>query len=215
LNGIRLQAKANWLQKPNDSEQLKLQASETGEILFREYGLSGIAIFQLSRWSGAGEISLDLFPNLSLEELTQKLQQQRQNLGWRSREDFLIGTLHKRVIQAILQRAALTTQGKAETFTDQELQSLARILKNWHFPISGNTGWQQAQITRGGLVVWEFDEATLESKVQPGLYAAGEILDVDGPCGGYNLHWAWSSGWLAGYSAALSLIDSGINSVKR
>lgn len=208
LNGIRLQAKADWYQAADTGDQMVLKASETGEILFREYGLSGIAIFQLSRWPGPGEIRLDLFPELRFADLLQKLIQMRQTLGWRSREEFLIGTLHKRVIQALMQQASLQVKGIAADFTDGDLKTLAGSMKDWRFPIAGNTGWQQAQITLGGLSVQAFDPATLESKIQPGLYAAGEILDVDGPCGGFNLHWAWTSGWLAGTAAALSLSDS-------
>ena len=208
LNGVRLQAKADWYQAAFAGDKMVLKASETGEILFREYGLSGIAIFQLSRWTGPGEIRLDLFPELRFEDLLQKLIQMRQTLGWRSREAFLVGTLHKRVIQVLMQQASLQAKGTAADFTDADLKKLAGSMKDWRFPMAGNTGWQQAQITLGGLSVQEFDPLTLESKIQPGLYAAGEILDVDGPCGGFNLHWAWTSGWLAGTAAALSLSET-------
>jgi len=206
LNGIRLQAKADWYRKTaRQSPGMALVASETGEILFREYGLSGIAIFQLSRWPGPGEIRLDLFPEMDREALLQRLVQMRRELGWRNRGDLLAGMLHKRVSQAVLQYAGIDTKGKSEDFSDRELGHLADVLKSWRFPIAGSTGWPQAQITLGGLLVRDFDPATLESRIVPGMYAAGEILDVDGPCGGFNLHWAWASGWLAGTRSALSL----------
>jgi hypothetical protein len=206
LNGIRLQAKADWYQNAaGQGRGMVLQASETGEILFRDYGLSGIAIFQLSRWPGPGEIRLDLFPEMDREALLCKLFDLRRDLGWRYREDLLAGMLHKRVSLAILQHACVETKGKASAFSDQELRKLADVMKAWRFPIASSTGWAQAQITLGGLLVRDFDPATMESRIVPGIYTAGEILDVDGPCGGFNLHWAWVSGWLAGISSAMSL----------
>lgn len=206
LNGIRLQAKADWYQTAaGQGRGLVLQASETGEILFRDYGLSGIAMFQLSRWPGPGEIRLDLFPEMDREALLHRLSDLRRDLGWRNREDLLVGMVHRRISQAILQQAGVEPKGRSVTISDLELRKLADVMKAWRFPIAGSTGWTQAQITLGGLLVRDFDPATMESRVVPGVYAAGEILDVDGPCGGYNLHWAWASGWLAGNSAAISL----------
>ena len=79
--------------------------------------------------------------------------------------------------------------------------------QDWRFSPTGTLGWQQAQSTAGGLLSSQFESATLESKGLPGLYACGELLDIDGDCGGYNLQWAWSSGFVAGKSAAVSLLS--------
>ena len=84
------------------------------------------------------------------------------------------------------------------------LRPLAVRAKDFSFRIIGDLGFDQAQVTSGGIRTREFDPVTLESRICPGLYACGEVLDVDGDCGGYNLQWAWSSGWIAGKSAAES-----------
>ena len=88
------------------------------------------------------------------------------------------------------------------------VKTLARHMKDWRFPVRGVLPWQNAQVTAGGVPLAEFDPLTLESRCAPGLYAAGEVLDVDGDCGGFNLHWAWSSGIRAGESAAGRLLSA-------
>ncbi|MBR0089593.1 MAG: NAD(P)/FAD-dependent oxidoreductase, partial [Clostridia bacterium] len=77
-----------------------------------------------------------------------------------------------------------------------------RIIKNWQFKIEGTMSWNNAQVTKGGALTTEFNPKTMESRLESGVYAAGEVLDIDGDCGGYNLQWAWSSGYIAGKSAA-------------
>ena len=92
-----------------------------------------------------------------------------------------------------------------ENLSARQLDELARMCRDFRFPVTGVTGWQNAQVTAGGADTSQFEPDTMQSKLMPGLYAAGEVLDVDGPCGGYNLQWAWSSGALAGMSAARAL----------
>lgn len=208
LNGLRLQVEVALYQtvpgKP--STKLQLIAQERGEILFREYGLSGIAIFQLSRFPGAGEIQLDLFPDLNYAQLIQSLFLRRKSLASRDLTDFFTGALHPKIAKAILERSGIKRiTALVSDLADCELKAIAGILKAWKFPVIGPSDWQQAQITIGGMDLADFNPITLESRMARGVYAAGEILDIDGPCGGYNLHWAWSSGWLAGEKAATSL----------
>ena len=204
LNGLRVSCRAVWRPKGGQA------AEETGEILFRDYGLSGIAIFQLSRCPGTGRLSLDLFPEESAEGLWRRLRERREALGARRAEEFLTGMTQRIIGQALIKRAELRLFGKtAAQLTDGELERLAGVMKDWSFPVSGAKGWEQAQVTLGGLRLEQFAPDRLESLLCPGFYAAGEALDVDGPCGGYNLQWAWSSGRLAGRAAAAALIGRG------
>ncbi|MDD3654851.1 MAG: NAD(P)/FAD-dependent oxidoreductase, partial [Desulfotomaculaceae bacterium] len=87
--------------------------------------------------------------------------------------------------------------------TITERRRISKILQDWRFEITGTTSWPNAQVTAGGVDVRDVDGRTLESKLVPGLYFAGEVLDIDGDCGGFNLQWAWSSGYVAGNSAAI------------
>jgi predicted Rossmann fold flavoprotein len=205
LDGLRVQAAASLYQTAASNKKNRLLGQEQGEVLFRKYGLSGIAIFQLSRIARQGEIHLDLFPSYTRSQLISILEERRKYLGSAKTEAFLNGMLHSRVGQAVLQRAGINLYGLAAQLKDHELANIADVMKAWAFPINESNGWQQAQITIGGLALNQFNPQTLGSIQVPGIYAAGEVLDVDGPCGGFNLQWAWSSGWLAGESAANSL----------
>lgn len=193
-----------------------------GEVLFTEYGLSGICIFQLSRAAGeffaTGRLSglsrrsisvwLDLLPDLPEEKTGEWLQERRNNLRGLAMEMFFCGMLNKKIGQEILKSAVEETfQRRVDSLTNRELQVLADRIRHWEFPVVGTMSWQQAQVTAGGLCTDGFNSATMESKYAPGFYACGEVLDVDGDCGGYNLQWAWSSGFAAGTSAVQSLIE--------
>lgn len=199
LNGLRLKAKVTLVQGG-----AKL-AQETGEILFRDYGLSGIAVFQLSRKGTVGTLSLDLFPEEDFPFLLSMLKERQKQFSSLLAEDFLTGLFHRQVARALLSCAGISLSIPVRNIPDGQLKALANRMKDWRFPVCESSGWQQAQITLGGLSVTEFHPETLESKLLPGFYAAGEVLDVDGPCGGYNLQWAWSSGIAAGSAAAQSL----------
>ncbi|TFG75964.1 MAG: aminoacetone oxidase family FAD-binding enzyme, partial [Chrysiogenales bacterium] len=115
----------------------------------------------------------------------------------------LVGLLNKRLIPVLLAEAGILDISLAcGSLPARERQRLAALLKGWSFPVVGTQPWPQAQVTAGGIALDEVDPATLESRLVPGLYFCGEILDVDGDCGGFNLQWAWSSGFVAGGSAA-------------
>lgn len=188
LKGIKVQASVRVVA---DNKTLQ---SECGEVLFTEYGLSGPPIFQLSRFASHAtkeiEYVLDLFPEQSINELSCLLAERRKALPDNM---LLIGLLHKTVGREIL---------KEFKGAQDDMDALARILKNWTFSVRGTRGWAQAQVTCGGVELAEFSPLTLESKKAKGLYACGEVLDVDGDCGGYNLQWAWSSGAVAGRALA-------------
>ena len=197
LNGLHVNGTASLYR------QDELLAQEKGEILFREYGLSGIAIYDLSRVRGGDMIRLDILPDHSLADLEAELQQRAERLSGRPIEEFFTGVFQRMVGAQLMKAADLHTDDRdCGSLTKAEIEVLSALIKGWGFPVEGPIGWQNAQVTLGGLDLSEFNPLTLESQIMPGIYACGEILDVDGPCGGYNLQWAWSSGLLAGWSAA-------------
>ncbi|MCX6554423.1 MAG: NAD(P)/FAD-dependent oxidoreductase [Candidatus Aminicenantes bacterium] len=183
---------------------------EQGEFLFTDSGISGPPVLQLSGTAARALkankepcIVLDLFPAMSLEELAFALEVRFRCQGHKSIADGLVGLLHKRLIPVILSAAGIDDHSlPGAAITAAARLGLARILKGWSLPVSGTMPWPEAQVTAGGIALDEVNPETLESRIVPGLFFCGEILDVDGDCGGFNLQWAWSSGWLAGLSAA-------------
>jgi len=183
---------------------------EAGEILFTDNGVSGPPVLQLSRTAAVAlrksmepRIVLDMFPGLNLDELDAALAIRFSRQGHKSLAFGLVGLLNKRLIPVLLAEAGiLDTSLACGSLPAQARQRLAALLKSWSFPVVGTQPWPQAQVTAGGIALDEVNCATLESRLVPGLYFCGEILDVDGDCGGFNLQWAWSSGYLAGCSAA-------------
>lgn len=168
---------------------------EQGEILFTEYGISGIGVFQLSRYAvrgtDEGKIAtyhLDLMPQLTKEELVKLLLDRQQAGSYKNPQELLIGLLPRKMIDVLVKKT-------------YEPEKIAERLKDWQVPVKGAYALQQAQICSGGVDPRELTEQ-LESRLHPGIYFTGELIDVDGPCGGYNLQWAWSSGAVAGRAAA-------------
>ena len=176
-------------------------AQNRGEVLFTEYGVSGPVIFDISRTAATGgdglTVTLDLFPDWAPREVLDWLRQRRQSAGDREAGTLLTGALHSRLGQMVCKAAGFTNQ-RAAGLSDGDLRRIAAQVKGFTLPITGVCGFDQAQVTAGGLRCGEFDPRTMESRLVPGFYACGEVLDIDGDCGGYNLQWAWSSGHAAG-----------------
>ncbi len=194
LSGIRVKAKATLY----DGEEAI--ASEDGEIQFTAYGLSGIAIMQLSGFLPRlyrPEIRLDLFPQLGEDGLLELLKRRLEILGEVTPEQYLTGLLNSRVGQAVWKAAGLPEEGVAE----ESLAVLAKTLKNWRFTGLRATDYQSAQTTGGGVCLSAVSPETFEVRGMPGLYLVGESLDAAGFCGGFNLHWAFGSGIAAGKAA--------------
>ncbi len=177
--------------------------SEYGEVLFTDYGLSGPAVFSLtSRYNTQKTISLDIMNEYSFSEVADMLKNRRKSFSETNLEDFFTGMLNKRVGQVILKTViGSPLSRKAGTLTDAEIKKTAAAIKKWEFEITGTMSWNNAQVTKGGARTDEFDPETMESRLARGLYACGEVLDIDGDCGGFNLQWAWSSGYIAGKNA--------------
>lgn len=176
-------------------------AQNKGEVLFTEYGISGPAIFDLSRAVATGgdglTCELDFYPDLADTALQSWLASRRVNMANREAGTLLTGSVHSRLGQMIVKSAGFTNQS-VSALTDTDMARIAHQMRHFTLPIVGVCGFDQAQVTAGGLRCDEFDPQTLQSRLVPGFYACGEVLDVDGDCGGYNLQWAWSSGHLAG-----------------
>lgn len=179
-----------------------LFAQSTGELQFTEMGLSGPVIFEISRdvcfGKGDWEARLDFLPEMSPAELeAMLLERQQRNFPM---EELLTGILHNR-LGRVLTKAAGIGGRQAGDLTREEIGQVCRTVKAFAIPLTEPLGMDSAQVTAGGVLTENFAPQTMESRLVPGLYACGEVLDVDGDCGGYNLQWAWSSGRCAGLHA--------------
>ena len=210
-------------------ERDKVIASEIGEVQFTDYGLSGICIFNLSRDIKLGDdetsnfsdymIAVDLLPEMSLIEVERELNVRRDNINI-SPDNLLLSLVPKGLFDFVLSQAgvdiaklnegdtmlAIVCEGQIQQikriFNDEQIQKIAYTLKNLTFTVTNVKGWQFAQCTSGGIPASEIDMDTMESKIAKGVYFAGELLDYDGPCGGFNLNNAWDTGIKAGRAMA-------------
>ena len=176
-------------------------AQSAGEVQFTQYGLSGPVIFEISRdacqGSGAWLCRLDLLPEKPEEAVFAAISRRKQLPV----SELFTGILHNRLGRVVAQSAGLRLGDSIGALPPEALRLAASRAKALDIPLTQPMGMDSAQVTAGGIPTAEFDGRTLESRRVPGLYACGEVLDVDGDCGGYNLQWAWSSGYLAGTSA--------------
>jgi predicted Rossmann fold flavoprotein len=136
---------------------------------------------------------------MEMETLREELLH-RKNTNWNA-EELLTGILHNRLGRVLTQSIGIKGQWKIADLNDAEIDAVCNAVKNFEAVLTETMGMDAAQVTAGGIVTKEFNETTMESRIVPGLYACGEVLDIDGDCGGYNLQWAWSSGRLAGAHA--------------
>lgn len=178
---------------------------EAGEVLFTETGVSGICVMQLARDAQTlknPRLSFDFAPEAGDDLLSRRAD----HLPNRKLEDFLNGLVPRRLGWAALRAAGIDDFARpASSLSVDELAGLTRALRGFSLRVTGVSGFDAAQVTAGGVLMDEFDPVTLESRLVPGLFAAGEVLDVDGDCGGYNLQWAWASG----LAAARGMLGSG------
>ena len=181
----------------------KLHSESRGELQFTEYGLSGPVIFEVSRDACQGKGSwtarLDFLPDMDAQTLRTELLRRKQT-NWNA-EELLTGILHNRLGRMLTQSVGIKGNWKIADLRDDQIDAVCDSVKHFEAALTETMGMDAAQVTAGGMVTAEFDSATMESKLVPGLYACGEVLDIDGDCGGYNLQWAWSSGRLAGKHA--------------
>ena len=180
--------------------------AEFGELLFTEYGISGPPVLQLGRFASdfeGGAVHIDLLPGISYKELESLLVLRRESIGELPMASVFMGILHSRLGETVA-RGVLSDPSRryVRELGADEITSLVKRVKDFSLKVTGTLSWDNAQVTAGGIDTSEFDGDTMQSRIVAGVYAAGEILNVDGDCGGFNLQWAWSSGLLAGKSAA-------------
>ena len=201
LKGVRANCRAQILYNG------EVFAESKGELQFTEYGLSGPVIFEISRdvCSQRGEwiCRLDLLPEIEENVLKKELiRRKATNLPV---SELLTGILHNRLGRVLTQNVGLSGYVPVAQLEDYEIEAVCKAVKSFEVTLTEPMGMDSAQVTAGGIVTKEFNPETMESKLVPGLYACGEVLDIDGDCGGYNLQWAWSSGRLAGEHAGGNL----------
>lgn len=202
LKGVRAKGQAELVREDRVVDR------ESGEIQFTEDGLSGICIFNLSKEYVRGDIiRIDLFPNYRKDQLEDILIKRAETLKNSNMSGFFTGMLHKKLVPVISSELSLDENRKTAGLSREDITRTVRLLKGWEISVTGTKGWKEAQVTAGGVDLAEIDPNTMESRLAPGLYFAGELLNVDGKCGGYNLQWAWSSGLAAGGSAAAAFRD--------
>ena len=183
---------------------------EFGEILFTDYGISGPPILQLSRIASYAlsegksvSLTIDMIPDLNKDELIEFLENHWGTFNYRSVLNSFVGLINKKVIPILLKEASISNIHKPCYELDwNEKQKIFDLLKNWTFEVCDTNSFKNSQVTAGGVNTNQINPITLESKIVKNLYFAGELLDVDGDCGGFNLQWAWSSGFIAGKNAA-------------
>lgn len=203
ISGVRTQAKVTAY------AESKLLSQEEGEIIFTDYGISGIPVMQLSRFASKaldnGEkvcLVLDLFKGHTEDELKQILFARCKNNPKKTLEQMLEGLFNHKLNYIILKEAKLDPKLPCHKTTKSDIIKLAGQIKNFRIRIKSTNTFDFAQVTLGGVSTSEINPSTMESKKKKNLYFAGEIVDVDGTCGGYNLQWAWSSGYIAGNNAS-------------
>lgn len=188
----------------------ELKRREFGEILFTDYGISGPPILQLSRTASSAlskgsdvKIKVNMMYTMKSDELENFFETHFALFGHRSLHDAFIGIVHKKLIPIILKEAGINNIHKPCWDLDyREKKNLYNLLNCWEFKVSDTNSFTNAQVTAGGIDTADINPETLESKLVPNLYFTGEILDVDGDCGGFNLQWAWSSAYAAAKSAS-------------
>lgn len=204
ITGVRCDATVSSIIDGTLTEQ------ETGELQLTDYGLSGIPVFQISsllsrslKKGRKAEIVIDFMPSYTHEHLSEYLKVRRESTtDKRSLNEMLNGLLNSKLMLELIHKSGLSPDQKGSQLTDKDISILTDTIKHTAVPVSRARDAEFAQVCAGGIRTKEIDARTLESKVHPGLYFAGELLDVDGICGGYNLQWAWTSGYITGMESS-------------
>lgn len=199
LAGLRADANAVLLV---EGEQ---KASNRGEVQFNAGNISGIPVFQISAEAAKAmaegkrcEVLFDFLPGFTQEELLSYLKERKEHGGYKTAAAFLTGLFHKKLSQVLIQQCGFSAKLCAADFKEDDITNLCKQIKAFKVTIYATNGFEHAQCCGGGVSLTEINPHTMESKLIRGLYFCGELLDVYGDCGGYNLQWAWTSGYLAG-----------------
>lgn len=184
-------------------------ASDTGEIQLTNYGISGIPVFQVSRYAAKAIYQkqsviavLNFMPDMNKDEFLSFLQERITLCPHKTLDEFFTGMFPKKLCELWIRLSRLPKEMRVSDLSGEQLEKLVLLIQHLRTHITETNAFEQAQICCGGVDTTEINPDTLESNYVPGIYFAGELLDVDGICGGYNLQWAWSSGFVAGKEAA-------------
>ncbi|MDR2749746.1 MAG: NAD(P)/FAD-dependent oxidoreductase, partial [Clostridiales bacterium] len=188
----------------------KTVSSRAGEILFASGRLSGIAIMDLAIYARElpCDVCIDLMPGMGEREVADFLKERAAKLSDLLAEHFFIGCFQRMLGQVIIKSAGVEASMPVSQLGCGHMEALARQIKRMRFPVLSVSGFKSAQATLGGAATSGFCPDTCESLSVKGLFAAGEVLDICGDCGGFNLQWAWSSGWVAGRAAAKDVLQN-------
>lgn len=184
-------------------------ASDTGELQLTGYGISGIPVFQISRYAAKAfydkksvTAEINFLPSMTEAEFIEFINKRKLGHGYKTTEDFFVGMLHKKLAVMLLKAANVPLYIAANDVLDEKWEKLLYLIQHFPVEIEGTNSFEQAQICAGGVRTDEINADTMESMYEKDLYLTGELLDVDGICGGYNLQWAWATGYIAGKNAA-------------
>ena len=183
-------------------------ASDTGEIQLTNYGISGIPVFQVSRYAAKALYQkqlvtavLNFMPDMNKDEFLSFLQERITLCPHKTLDEFFTGIFPKKLCELWIRLSRLPKEMRVSDLSGEQLEKLVLLIQHLRTHITETNAFEQAQICCGGVDTTEINPDTLESNYVQGIYFAGELLDVDGICGGYNLQWAWSSGFVAGKEA--------------
>ncbi|RGY99681.1 NAD(P)/FAD-dependent oxidoreductase [Clostridium sp. AM58-1XD] len=185
----------------------KVLYREFGEMLFTHFGVSGPVLLSASSYAAKAlkkenlVLSIDLKPALTKEQLDARLLREFEPLLNKQFKNSLGGLYPSKMIPVMVERSGIAPEKKVNEITREERQRLIEATKDFRLTVTGLRGYNEAIVTQGGVSVKEINPSTMEAKKVPGLYFAGEVLDVDGVTGGFNLQFAWSTGWAAGLAA--------------
>ena len=177
-----------------------------GELLFTDYGISGNVVFNISfvmpLYKNV-EFEIDFMEKFDYNELYEILKERKRILSHLTMENYFNGMINKKLGQFLSKVSGIEKLSKpVKDLNDSDIRKLCTVLKKYRVKILETTGFKNAQVTAGGVSLDEVNAETLESKIVKGLYFSGEVLDVYGECGGFNLQWAWASGYIAGENSA-------------
>ena len=185
-------------------------AEDTGEVQFTDYGLSGIPVFQISRDLSRGlyekkkvEIKINLLPNFDKTQLSEELKYRCSIFEEMPVSMLLNGLLHQKLADMILDKAGVDKNVFTSSVSEEKINKIADVLQEIRVPVTNYRDFEFAQVCTGGIPTTDIDHKTLESKYVPSVHFTGELLDVDGICGGYNLHFAWATGFMAGNAVSI------------
>lgn len=204
LAGIRVEMNATLF-----IENIEI-TSDRGELQLTDYGISGIPVFQLSRFATKAlaqkknvHVLIDFMPDYTLEEVNTLFEYRLHKIEQKKTLcECFVGLFNRKLIEVLLKEAGIGLGDSPKKLVKEQIENLAKVVKSLQIDIIGSKSFEQAQVCAGGVATSELCNDTMESRLVKGLYFAGEVIDIDGMCGGYNLQWAWSSGFVAGLHAA-------------